>query len=727
MLDIMKSGWGSVGAPLLPASLRIQWAQEPMPNWLCEELRAPFGATYARLDTTIWDQAKSASPRALIAIVNLLSARRREIEDLPIVDPSQRQEGVSLSNWPLSTRSRNALQSAGLIAKPDALQLMTFREVLRIKNLGMRCALEISCLLECALLARRSALEQLALPLKSGAQSDWKEYLLDCATRPWAASISELDSRFAPLLPSGADGTVAERIEQLLAEPDSLSTVLRGPDLVGALVRLEAALKKQADLKLDEALNDLLLSSSRRRKHQVEALTVRFGWGGKPPATLEESGQPLGITRERIRQIEKRFLDDLPDDLYLPQLDAAIDLLEKSVPLTLSNAQELLLQSGISRNRFPAESVISTAMLFKRKTDLRIHDANKKGSLLVGSHSSVRDIASTARRLAAMSGVASVYQVSATAKHDASAPEEVRRILNGLANVEFLNEDWFWVTDLPIRRNRLSNVAKRILSVASPQSIQSIRDGVRRHFTFRSKSHSRFENLVTPPSDVLASFFKHSPEFKLIDSSVAPASPLNYQQELGDSERTLVEVFRSTATGVLDRRSVIEACTARGMNENTTSILLTYGPSIEHVGVDIWKLRGVQVDPSAVEALRSANALEPREKRVLSYGWRPSGKLWIATRVPYTQANVVVGVPGTMRRYLDERTFLAVDVASGERCGQISVNGEGTSFGYGAFLRVSGAEHGDVMLAEFDVATDKVELSLADESVLYADELESTL
>jgi RNA polymerase primary sigma factor len=51
-------------------------------------------------------------------------------------------------------------------------------------------------------------------------------------------------------------------------------------------------------------------------------LALRFGLDGEVPQTLEEVGSGLGITRERVRQLESRALRELrvaaPDlELYL--------------------------------------------------------------------------------------------------------------------------------------------------------------------------------------------------------------------------------------------------------------------------------------------------------------------------------------------------------------------------------------------------------------------------
>jgi hypothetical protein len=163
---------------------------------------------------------------------------------------------------------------------------------------------------------------------------------------------------------------------------------------------------------------------------------------------------------------------------------------------------------------------------------------------------------------------------------------------------------------------------------------------------------------------------------------------------------------------------MIEACIARGVNENTLSMYTTYSPILEHLSIDIWKLRGVIVDPTAVEALREQNQLRVRETRLLEYGWTPEGKLWVAWNIPSMLSGVVFGVPGAVRRYLVNQKFTANAKESARPCGQVSINEQGSSYGYTSFFRYAGADIGDVLLAEFDLAQYTVELAIADVEIL---------
>jgi RNA polymerase primary sigma factor len=125
-------------------------------------------------------------------------------------------------------------------------------------------------------------------------------------------------------------GLAAERIRELLDlvdHPISLETpVGDGESLYGDLVEdtnAEGPAAATASQLRSVELSEALLQLNPRMQR---VLTLRFGLDGRAPRTLEEVGADLGVTRERVRQLETRALQELRAtapglQLYLDESD----------------------------------------------------------------------------------------------------------------------------------------------------------------------------------------------------------------------------------------------------------------------------------------------------------------------------------------------------------------------------------------------------------------------
>jgi RNA polymerase primary sigma factor len=110
-------------------------------------------------------------------------------------------------------------------------------------------------------------------------------------------------------------GLEVKRVNELLdlvEDPVSLETpVGDGDSMYGDM--LEDVNSEQPDAVLAELLRGVeletaLASLNERMRHVLE---LRFGLNGSQPKTLEECGAELGVTRERVRQLESRALREL--------------------------------------------------------------------------------------------------------------------------------------------------------------------------------------------------------------------------------------------------------------------------------------------------------------------------------------------------------------------------------------------------------------------------------
>lgn len=554
------------------------------------------------------------------------------------------------------------------------------------------------------------------------ATHDLVSSLEHAAETEWAEQISEQDPRFRTYLPPGR-GTIQERIEAILSEPDSLSNLKSIPLLHNSLKRIEEHVSNLQLAPLEESLRDfltlLLIKADQRR---VDALAARLGWLGEEPATLDVCGKRLGVTRERMRQIQEKLIKRMPTHaVYMPKLDQAIALLENLAPIAVADASRKLADEEITTGMFHPAGVLEAARLFGKQTTLDIIESRRGEKTLVNKSEAklLKLIPSLARRLAGKSGISNVFQLQ-EAVRDKRVDVNEAQILQNLqtGSFEFVNDDWFWATDLKDSRNRLYNVTRKILSVASPQNVMTLRDGVRRLYHWRFLTQARYKVLVVPPAQILLEFYRRQPAFQVEGHDVLSTDTLDCRRELGVTDSVFYDVLRSSPSGLLDRDSLAAACMARGMNENTFNTYSCYSPILEHVDVSIWKLRGMKVDPSAVEAMRIANQLRPKQKRVLEFGWGEDGKLWVAARVPATTGHMILGCPAAIQRYLVGVQFRCVGKDGNQNCGTVTVNDRGISYGYGTFIRRYGLDENDILFVEFDINEQTATLSIADEEIL---------
>jgi RNA polymerase primary sigma factor len=113
----------------------------------------------------------------------------------------------------------------------------------------------------------------------------------------------------------GMDAKKVKEIMKLSQETASLDTTVDEDNVthLSDLIKDENAVEPFEEvfcMALQDTIGSVLQNLNQR---EITIITLRFGLNGEGPLTLEETGRLLGITRERVRQIQEKAIQKLRD------------------------------------------------------------------------------------------------------------------------------------------------------------------------------------------------------------------------------------------------------------------------------------------------------------------------------------------------------------------------------------------------------------------------------
>jgi hypothetical protein len=445
-----------------------------------------------------------------------------------------------------------------------------------------------------------------------------------------------------------------------------------------------------------------------------EIILKHLGWDGRGTNTLQAVGLEYGVTRERVRQIRNKHykrVRRVRRTVYMPILRRALKIVHANSPALADEIEAKLVRYGISQKAFRLDGLLTAAEFFGLEVPFRIVKLRKKRIVVPQEGAKFPQlILQMARKVVEKRGVATVSDIVAHGREETGhsiTTDFVCSTLSLLEGFKWLNEvnGWFWLSSVPIGRNRLLNHIRKILSVADDGiSISDLRSGV-------GRSH-RMEGFA-PPRRVLLELCRQLPWCRVEGDKVIADPRLDWKNILnGEIESVMCEILKNHGP-VMGREEFEKLCLSRGMNQNSFYTLLTYSPIITKYAAGVYGLRGTRILPGLVQSLK------PKRKpgRVIKdFGWTPKGKIWIALKLSEAILKTgVFGIPAAMREYLQGNFVLIA--AGGASIGILKVK-DSSAWSLSSFFRRRGGEPDDYLVLTFDVASREVAVLIGDLDLL---------
>lgn len=675
-------------APLLPPGLEPILGSRPVNRSIIRRYGLPEGLRLRDLGEDVWRRLPPSSIGSLAS--DVVAATRQSFaeiaasDDLVPIDPSG--EGLSL-------RARNALFRAGLLGTPW-LKHVRLGDLAEEEGVGAKTLLE--WLVAGAALAdptdNQAAVDRGAQRATRGTRSRAvRKAASEIRRRRWADDLVGTDPRLGHRLEALRSGAATareavERLETDSFEPGAARTKVR--QLRELLADVERLRRVPLQEELDQIIDAALDASASGRT----AVKLRLGFGGESPTTLSEAGESVGLTRERVRQLEKRFTDTIVASTpWTPVLDKVLKVIAKAAPASANDTEQLLSDKALVRGSFSIQSLLSAARVFGRDVGFE-YDSEAGVIFRDGSGLSPRLVSSEARRLTTHWGAATLDALAAElADRGATDAALLRVLLETVPNLQWLDDEkeWFWVKGT--NRNRLLNQVEKIMSVAGSIEIGELREGV-----------GRFHRMggFRPPREVLARLCEQSGFYSRDGDLITEGPGLRaWDDVLGQTvEGRIAEALFEQ--GPVMRRDDLEniVVAEKGVNRSSFYVYLGYSPIIARYAPGVYGLRGARVTAGEVNSLIPPRV---RQQRLVDHGWTAEGHVWIAYKMSAAAVQAgVLSVPAAIEDFVSGSYLLSSD--DDRPIGTLVVKGN-HMWGVGPFYRRWGVEEGDHVVVTIDI------------------------
>ena len=345
--------------------------------------------------------------------------------------------------------------------------------------------------------------------------------------------------------------------------------------------------------------NTLRLLMARRNipMRQWDALRIRFSWLDGSGSTLQEAANRIGVTRERLRQIQEKLKPMEIDLLVAPKVLYKVMGVLKRTNDQDSFIEELVEQALISpTNSWSIDSVSELANIFNvPKFKVEFETEMKKLIPVTIALESRQTIQRTRNALGLIDLEILALKLNTNIERAADAAAEVYQYVYRQGNL--------LLTTTRLPGMFLNTVGKQLI-VSENLTLDDLHEGIRR------KSFERGTPIVGDPKDIKAlieRFAGNPPQFSNLPLEVREGS------SLGNLEEWLRQVFRESPYGVLHRDQLSEKAFKEGISQGSVGAFLTYSVIVRPVIPSMFSLVGQVVNEETAQLLKKSVIAQSEE------------------------------------------------------------------------------------------------------------------
>ena len=485
------------------------------------------------------------------------------------------------------------------------------------------------------------------------------------------------------------------------------------------IILFELQIKKITSLSLEGQLTDFLNAYLKNEKH-FTALKERLGFSEslKKVFTLEESGNLVDLTRERIRQIEAKFIRHsvkrIPENskIFMPNLNSLKKLIlteiSKNKLLHKSDIEKIISSNGFGKWSF--ERINNSMIFFNHESSLKVND---EGYIYVdeSNNSSFDMINKLSKKISSYNGLVNIYLIEEALKKEGKnvSKRDISKIVD-LVCLKIDNEWFYRETNF----NHIFSMTKKMLNFSEEIPIWDIRNGLIKYKTqrepsfFADKKRSGFYGFSIPTQEIIAKIFDLNDAFELVGNKIKARE---HKFDLKGVDLLFYNFFKKRNFEPVTDLELKNYCLKEAkMNESSYFAYITYKPYIKRFARQVWGIVGK--DPSRESIINTKNRIHKSNPTVSE--WNDRGGISFKLQLK-NKATFVFVIPKEFTDFFHKDEYSLMH--EGELIKKVK---RSNSFIYGLSSYLNNylnCEIDDFIEIEFDLINSSFHIKLIDEGI----------